>query len=119
MIKGKASFWGLLHFIICRHIPSRNQLADRIAHGREFLLIFCHYISFVHGVVMEVKGVRLDLPSGLRDGFQRIVKQSPVVGFKLNYSVFARIWSYTAIKSGEVSRRLAWRSLGQGSEKFK
>ena len=90
MIKGKASFWGLLHFIICRHIPSRNQLADRIAHGREFLLIFCHYISFVHGVVMEVKGVRLDLPSGLRDGFQRLVKQSPVVGFKLNYSVFCQ-----------------------------
>ena len=76
--------------------------------------------------MVEVKGVSFQFPSGFRDFFQGKVEQAAVVSFELDGSVFFQnlVVAGKKLPGGkaaglEVRRRFAWRSFGQGSEKFR
>ena len=51
-------------------LSDRNQLMDRIAFRREFLLIFCHNISLTQFLIMmKVVGYRIKLPASFLHRF--------------------------------------------------
>ena len=65
-----------------------DQFADRISHGRKLFFVFSHYIAHRHNrIMMQVESVCSDGPAGFRNGFQRLIKKSPIIGFKFYSAV--------------------------------
>ncbi len=66
-------------------------LAYGVAHRREALLVFCHYIAFIKFIIMmEIIGVRYHLKMAVLKLFQCEIKKIPVIGLEFYDSVIRK-----------------------------
>ena len=107
---GDSAGWGGGSPLHC-HAP-----VDGGAHGVELGLIVGHHP--LDAVPVEVVGDLGGLEAPGRKLLHRKGKQAGVVGLKVDLPPSGSTWRYLSRKFRWVSRRLAWRLVGQGSQKL-